>query len=121
MVGSEERVLSSARKLASRYHSAAKQDQSIHSVDELLAMAALREEEFHATMRDFVEGIGGLYDRGPLKQKARIKEKMYGEFNGCVTDVKRIHVQRISNGFSTGSLKRKKMVQTFTVDSRQWW
>ena len=82
VAGSEERVLSCACKLASRYQSTAKQTTSNNSVDDLLAMAALAEEEFHTTMRRFVEGIGGLYDRGPLKQKARVKEKMYGE---CVS------------------------------------
>lgn len=87
MVGVEERVLTSAAQLARRYPEKPKQLNEFKSADDLITEATAAEEAMHMAMRALVEGVGGRYDRGPLKMKSRILEKMYadyGEHKGAV-------------------------------------
>ena len=79
VVGVEVRVLTGAAELARRYPEKPKQLNEFKSVDDLIAEAAAAEEAMHTAMRALVESVGGRYDRGPLKKKPRILEKMYAD------------------------------------------
>ena len=79
VLGAEVRVLTGAAELARRYPDKPKQLNEFKDVDDLIAEATAVEEAMHTAMRRLVEGVGGLYDRGPLKKKPRILEKMYSD------------------------------------------
>ena len=75
-------MLTGAAELARRYPEKPKQLNEFKSVDDLIVEATAAEEAMHTAMRALVESVGGRYDRGPLKKKPRILEKMvldYGE------------------------------------------
>ena len=74
--GAEERVLRGAAELANQYPARPRQLNEIHDVDHLLDEAKAAEEEMHVVMRKLVEGVGGSYDKGPLKKKGRVVEKI---------------------------------------------
>ena len=82
VLGAEVRVLTGAADLARQYPEKPKQLNEFKSVDDLITEAMAAEEAMHTAMRALVESVGGRYDRGPLKKKPRILEKMvldYGE------------------------------------------
>ena len=73
-------MLTEAAELANRHSDRPKQLNVIKDVGELIAEATAAEEDFHATTRKLVEEVGGVYERGPLKTKSRIEEKMYADY-----------------------------------------
>ena len=73
----EDRVLSGTHELAARYPDKPVQGSEFEDVDILIGQAMAAEEPMHAEMRTLVEKVGGTYERGPLKAKARILEKCY--------------------------------------------
>ena len=72
--------MTGARLLAQRYPEKPKQLNKFENVDDLIAEAKATEEPMHEAMRALVEGVGGAYDRGPLKKKERVLEKMYADY-----------------------------------------
>ena len=78
--GVEARVLTGAAELARRYPEKPKQLNTFEDVDALIVEAEAANEPMHIAMRELVEGVGGNYDRGPLKKKPRILEKMYADY-----------------------------------------
>jgi hypothetical protein len=78
--GVEARVLAGAAELARRYPEKPKQLNTFEDVDALIVEAEAANEPMHVAMRELVEGVGGNYDRGPLKKKPRILEKMYADY-----------------------------------------
>ena len=79
VLGAEVRVLTGAADLARQYPEKPKQLNEFKSVDDLITEAMAAEEAMHTAMRALVESVGGRYDRGPLKKKPRILEKMYAD------------------------------------------
>ena len=69
-------MLTGAAELARRYPEKPKQLNLFKGVDDLIEEATAAEEAMHTAMRALVESVGGRYDRGPLKKKPRILEKM---------------------------------------------
>ena len=78
--GVQTRVLKGAAELARRYPEKPKQHNTFDDVDALILEAEAANEPMHVAMRELVEGVGGNYDRGPLKKKPRILEKMYADY-----------------------------------------
>jgi len=76
------RVRRAAAELARRFAEKPKQLNTFESVDDLIAEAEASNDALHAAMRHLVESVGGTYDRGPLKRRERIEEKMYADYNG---------------------------------------
>ena len=69
--GSMTRLIRGAAELANQYPARPRQLNEIRDVDHLLDEAKAAEEEMHVVMRKLVEGVGGGYDKGPLKKKGR--------------------------------------------------
>ena len=95
-------MLKGAAELGRRYPEKPKQLNPFHGadgVDALIAEAEAANDAMHAAMRVLVEGVNGHYDRGPLKKKPRILEKMYADYDGDPSRV--VDIVRASALFSS--------------------
>lgn len=81
-------MLASALKLAAQYSTrpvqpvvhAERRGEPNWRVDALMADAVKCNGPMHACMKAWVELLGGKYDEGPLKERARVMEKAYTDY-----------------------------------------